>query len=585
MPSKVVTGNIFMHSAIAPVPRMVSDSDVALVSEFASGLKADDVVLEFGPWLGGLSLNLARKCTLHVVDSFVWTKHHARRVEGLHDPGEDFQSSLEKILETRQLKCVIHKSTFSKFRWAGGKISAVVIDAPKTGSGFIDCIQSVVANLNSDGHILLKNGLASNCADMTACVERLIQNGTLRVPDAKIVSDSNILILQPGPSAASFEPALATRSGRTKPKSLAQRLSLPPGHAFQASELVDLASKGDFSTAYEVLAKLPSSRILAREWDAAEPGLRRSTPDLNALAELSDIVVAHSGDTGAGLPYPVHKSRALSLRSYWLCAKDCPQPARGFFPEIIGPAYEMGYMNWPSKIRNLVFGKSVLDFGCGSGLHGIGCLAVGAKSYFGIDSDTNIHSDVVKNFRERSTVEFGMSPVTIAKKIDRFEMRQGSIGDIDSYQKFGLVTLHSVTEHLFQLEETLLGLTKYLAEGGRIAVYHNNYYAWNGHQRSPKTVEEIDESDESQSKLLDWRHIDFEPPKTHYISRKLNRLRIDEVKEIFAKHFTIEEWSLQPITDATGLNRLTREIEARFPSIKRSDFLTASVFCVLGPKS
>ena len=72
---------------------------------------------------------------------------------------------------------------------------------------------------------------------------------------------------------------------------------------------------------------------------------------------------------------------ALSLRAFWINNADKPWRARAFHPDVIERAHAFGYMNWANQVQDHVRGQSVLDVGCGPGLHGLGYLAAGANSY------------------------------------------------------------------------------------------------------------------------------------------------------------------------------------------------------------
>ena len=88
------------------------------------------------------------------------------------------------------------------------------------------------------------------------------------------------------------------------------------------------------------------------------------------------------------------------------------------------------------------------------------------------------------------------------------------ISDLPAGDRFDVIFMHNVTEHLMAIEEVLPGYGNGLRPGGKIIYRHHNYACWNGHHQKPRTTAEIDPADPAaQSPYLDWAHLEFEPAR------------------------------------------------------------------------
>ena len=174
------------------IPRMTTDADVDCVRAAVSGVPAGGVAVEFGPWLGGLSVVLADRLDLHVVDRFLWTSDHMKKVPGKLNVDDDFQSMLHGTLIDAGLRATIHKSTFENFTWDGGKIAMIVVDGPKTAPTLKACLSGVINHLDTSATVLIKNGLSPLYSDMATYLERLVDAEILRLPEQTVLANCNM---------------------------------------------------------------------------------------------------------------------------------------------------------------------------------------------------------------------------------------------------------------------------------------------------------------------------------------------------------------------------------------------------------
>ncbi len=248
-------------------------------------------------------------------------------------------------------------------------------------------------------------------------------------------------------------------------------------------------------------------------------------------------------------------------------------------------ALELGYLRWPKALATWCRGKDVVDVGCGMGLHGIGFLLEGAASYLGVDPLIKLKSGVLKSLHSGKRLDCGWTPEMLMARIPRFEMRRGISNELEGGKKYQVATLHNATEHLTDLAGVFASVARLLVPGGRMIFSHHNWFSWNGHHQEPKTIGRVDLTNSDHQRFVDWGHLVGEHPPEHYVMTKLNRLRLEEVREITREHFEIEVDRTFPSTSNQGAGRLTDAIRARHPDLTEADLTTQSLFCVARLKS
>ncbi len=252
---------------------------------------------------------------------------------------------------------------------------------------------------------------------------------------------------------------------------------------------------------------------------------------------------------------------------------------RNFDAELIERAVEFGYLSWPRKIAQDVRGKDILDVGCGTGLHAVGYVVVGCRTYTGMDPKVDLDSDRSKDLRAKEWSRFGWTPREMMERIPNVSIVPGTFEVFTADQTFDLAILHNVTEHLLDIETVFAGMWERIRPDGEVLFNHHNFYCWNGHHRPPKWVAEIDPDDEQQKNYVDWAHLDFDPPPGHAFLTKLNRIRLDDLRALTDRYFDIYHWEEIPIDSARGADRLTPEIRQRHAQYSARELTVQNVLC------
>ena len=248
--------------------------------------------------------------------------------------------------------------------------------------------------------------------------------------------------------------------------------------------------------------------------------------------------------------------------------------------DAIHQALKLGYLRWTRALSRWTKGKDVVDVGCGMGLHGIGFLLEGAKSYTGVDPDVKPRSSVIKDQYTGKRLDCGWTPEALMQALPHFKMQRGLSSDLEGKQTFDLATLHNATEHLIDLPGVFASIHRLLRPGGILIYNHHNWFSWNGHHQQPKTVSKMAAGDPVQALYADWAHLSTAHAPDTYVMNKLNRHSMKEVREITERLFTIEVWQPSASEPDQGLGRLTPEIRQRHPELSEADFVTQNVFVV-----
>ena len=276
------------------------------------------------------------------------------------------------------------------------------------------------------------------------------------------------------------------------------------------------------------------------------------------------------------------RSMLASYARYFWCQGITPRAFRNFRPELIRLASGYNHLKWGHNARRHIRGCDILDLGCGHTLHSVGFLVYGARSYFGIDPGLKVDEPCLRR-QDRFRTALAGSALTLNEVTGQMPAVRYAplmLSQLGPEEKFDVIFMHNVTEHLLAIDEVFAGLPRRLRPGGKIIYRHHNYACWNGHHQRPRTLAEIVPGDEEQAKYLDWAHLDYDPQRHPPVARNLNRIRPLELKAITERHFEVVNWRSLPSKPEQGAGRLTEAIMAQHPGYGREELLTQAIDCV-----
>lgn len=188
--------------------------------------------------------------------------------------------------------------------------------------------------------------------------------------------------------------------------------------------------------------------------------------------------------------------------------------------------------------RDLFENKDILDVGMGQGPHSVFYIENGAKSYTGVDPDMDLNGNgTVRNHSKENGVRenFPFSPNDMMQIYPNIKLYNCLLEDLndDQLEKYDLVVMTMVTEHLENNPEVIKQCSRYLKKGGIIWSSHANYYFWDGHHELPRyTQTPLNDT------FLHWKHL--YPDSPVYYDKTLNRIKLKDLKTIFEKYFEVE---------------------------------------------
>ena len=395
MPCQPETDKDTVPGAVS-APRMMGDTDVELVRAYAGALSSDARLIEFGPFLGGVSAELARLGELHVVDRFVWTEANDTAYPGLAEAGGSFRPLFERMMSAQQAVAISHETSFRDFEWNGGPLDFCLMDGPRTPRDLLKCLAAIAPALRPEAPVLIKHGVGVNYPGLTSLVEMLLTSGAFRLAGMPQPAWCNIAALLPGPNIGSLTALEADDDLFATNEPGVDTLDPWGGAQFVMARVVERIAQGDWTTAYAFLACIPGVSGIPGAWDQFTAALPEDIRNDERLALFSEFVTAQS-DLGLGLvaPYRADRSLASCLRSYWISTAGASRLDAGLSAQFISVAFASGGMARAEQLRSLVEGRHLIEIGCDLLPGSIGYLCVGAERYSGFAVD-DLTADMLK---------------------------------------------------------------------------------------------------------------------------------------------------------------------------------------------
>ncbi|MDO6728108.1 hypothetical protein Q4544_14310 [Cognatishimia sp. 1_MG-2023] len=379
------------------LPRMMGETDVALISNILEKLPENARLIEFGPWLGGVSALFAKYGELHVVDRFVWTAQNAENHPNVLQVGESFRPVFEANLADRNFKATIHETLYEQFEWSHGTLDFCLIDAPRDGHGLLHCLKSIGMAMSPQGYILVKHGLNPAQLEMMCLIDLLLRRNILALVPTGQPKWCNIAVLQPGEHIAmlkdiEFTPDIFAnvdlRTPNTDPWN---------GPLFQMARLAYLVFIQDWPAAYSTLAKLPQDTAYLSAWDTVEATLDSPKEAQPQLAVFSDLLCFQNAERFPRLAKSADTSLIWAIRSFWMHHSRHDWSATAIDLPLFENCFSSGALKAASRLGDALIGAHILEIGPNLALSGLAHIMCGAQSYLGVETQDALH-DLCSSF-------------------------------------------------------------------------------------------------------------------------------------------------------------------------------------------
>ncbi|MEE2946056.1 MAG: hypothetical protein VX444_12840 [Pseudomonadota bacterium] len=310
-------------------PRMMGEADVALIEQILKNLPPNPRLLEIGPWLGGVSAQLAAHGELHVVDRFIWSDVNAENNPGVLASGESFRPVFEMLMASQGVSAQIHETEIDAFEWSGDPIDFCLIDAPRNSDDLWTCLRQILPSLTADGFVLIKHGLTPKHTDMLALLSSLTDAAIIQLVDTDQPAWCNIAALKAGPHLSDFSGKTAVEDWLTRPARPAGDCggSTSEQLVLDIAKLAYLASHGLVSEALlQLRTQGPNPKLLSI-WDRFEAEAPVDRDNELSFSVFSEIFEFHHSAVQKDMWAPANQSITWALRHSWSSYLSAPETA------------------------------------------------------------------------------------------------------------------------------------------------------------------------------------------------------------------------------------------------------------------
>jgi hypothetical protein len=367
------------------IPRMVGDTDIEIARLLADRLTPGATLVEFGPWLGGVTEVLGQYGTVHVIDRFKWSDLNAERVPGLFAPGDDFRPAFEANMGRVGLAPVIHQSDFSAFAWDGGAIDYCFIDAPRSARDLHDCLRSVAGSLRPDAPVLIKHGANRAHFEMAALIHLLLARGDFVLADIDQPAWCNIAVLKAGRDLGRLAAEVWSPELLAGPPPAWSVRDAWGGEMFAAARIALPVSVADWRGAYDLLETMPPLRRILHDWDEQEAHIKLSGEERENLHVFSSIFGSHHGGAVPAIG-AMSQSESAALRGAWARFAGEHWRTAAFAGDALRVAYQLGGFDLSARLGDRIAGKHLMIVGRDLRPLGIAAIASGAASFVGLET-------------------------------------------------------------------------------------------------------------------------------------------------------------------------------------------------------
>lgn len=368
---------------LSKMPRMVGESDIALLRQCADFLTEGAKILEFGPWLGGVTTLLTEYGDVTVVDRFEWSELNDKAYPGVLEVGADFRPLFEAGMARAGTRAHVHVSDFRDYLWEGGSLGLVYIDAPRDAKGLLRCLRAAAPGLSSNTRVLVKHGFGLQYPDMMSLIEWLAGQDIVVVEQLDQPVWNTTSVLRVGENAGRLS-ELAFKDINLDTEPLGERVSDGwNGRLLTAARLARLAKELDWPSALRQLQQVPEDPAMLTAWDRFEAELELAEKDPRGSMIFAELL-AEQADPSPHLGR-LDGSLSLLLRNWWRNTAGYSWQTMAFRADRLETALSEGHMQDAARFQHGLRHAHVLEIGHGLTGSGIGYVAAGAASYLGLE--------------------------------------------------------------------------------------------------------------------------------------------------------------------------------------------------------
>lgn len=367
------------------IPRMVGESDLRLIDQICQVLPESARIIEFGPWLGGVTQELARFGDVHVVDRFIWSEFNADAYPGVLNAGDDFVHLFQDAMTARGFNPTIHRTEFKDFEWTGEKIDFAFIDSPRNAKQLMQCLLPICDALHEGAHVLVKNAMNPKYAEMMSLVEVLVGQGIFDVVQCDQPIWNTCAYLRPGEALRKIHHIRINADFFSTSPMASGVQDAWGGRMLGAARMAECIARSDWVGAMDKLSEVPKDPEYLYAWDRFEAQLANVDETRMTLAAFAEIL-GEQVDPPPPDVLIMEASLPCSLRAWWRNTQGLPWRATALVPEILEQARLEGALSWPEKLADSLLGAKVIEIGPDLNYAGVGFCTAGATEYLGLET-------------------------------------------------------------------------------------------------------------------------------------------------------------------------------------------------------
>ena len=405
------------------IPRMFGETDVALIKEIAGLLPKQAQIVEVGPWLGGMTAELAEFGSVTVIDHFVWSENNAANYPGIAEAEASFRNAFEENMARAGVSATIIEATLPDLKWSGEKIDFLLIDAPRTAEELHGCLAALATSTKQGSFVLVKHALNLRDCELGGYCDALLGAQMLELVATEQPAWCNIAVFR----ATAALPELAKVSDLEEFIANAPMSEAPTdpwyGSTLSAMRLALVARSLNWSAAFRLLDQIPTNSEFLALWDKVEvlctPPKGDVDPNVALLSEL--VWIKNDQRLSANPPVAFDSAFASRIRAYWLNNADQDWRIDALNADLLADETNALRLEEWAELAPRLFGANVIEIGSNLGVGALGSVLAGAETYNGVE--LNELNYLAERFSEVfPIVSFTQDDATMLETLDKAQI-------------------------------------------------------------------------------------------------------------------------------------------------------------------